>query len=314
MAAAVGVLWAGLYVGMSALMAVLFGAIVGLVGIVIVMALVVAVLATIIKAATGSRRVGAAIAVTLFAGVAQAAALAHFGQIPMMWVQPGLDLVYPVVALFGAVALGLFLGPWWVRAAGAVAALAMVVGVGAVLRPEHPVNDLNRVRSEEEQFADFSALNSETLVSDAPGFEAVLVQRNDGYTAWERTPGGGVVQISFLSELWGDQGEPSYQCWILVGWGSGLESTDPVEDYAPWCVADGDGWARSDGLGLSRLRDGGFVYVLSSESYDVPLAQGSRRATAEEVALALATLRPITEDEMRVAFQNSIPTEPERSK
>ena len=302
----------GLYVGMTALMAVLFGALVGLVGIVIVMAVVVAVLATIIKAATGRRRVGAAIAVTLFAGVAQAAALAHFGQIPMMWVSPGLDVVYPMVALFGALTLGLFLGPWWVRVAGAVAVVSLVVVAVPALRPEPSGIDPNAVRSPEEQLADFSALNSKTLVSDAPGFEVVSVQPNDGYTAWVRTPGGGVVEISYLAELWGDQGDPSYQCWTLVDSNSGLDATDPVEDFAPWCVADGEGWARSDGLGLTQIRDGGMVYVHSSESFDLFLARGSRRATAEEVALVSATLRPITQEELRVAFQNSLPTEPER--
>ncbi len=311
MAAAVGVLWVGLYVGMSAFMAVLFGAFVGLVGIVIVMVLVVVVLATIIKAATGRRRVGAAIAVTLFAGVAQAVALAHFGQIPMMWVQPGLDLVYPVIAVFGALALGLFLGPWRVRVAGAVAALSIVVVAVSVFKSEPVGFDPSNGSSPKEELARFTMLNSGTLVADAPGFEVVRVRRSGAYTAWEKTPGGGVVQISYDVRPPDEDVASVYPCWTLRYGQMGLKSTDAIEDFADWCVPDDEGWARTDGTGFTRLRDGEYVTVKSADDVNVRFAGAPRTANPADVALALATLRPITEDEMRIGFEASNPVVPE---
>jgi len=311
MVAAFGVLWAGLYVGMSAFVAVLFGAIAGLAGIVIVMASVVAVLVAVIKAATGRRRVGAAIVVTLFTWVGQAVALAQFDQIPMMWVSPGLDLVYPVVAMCGAFALGVFLGPRWVRVAGAVAALSIVVVSVSAVRDGTAGFDLGNGSSYEEQLARFTLLNSGTLVADAPEFEVVLVRHSGAYTAWEKTSGGGVVQISYDARQPDADVASVYPCWALRYGRMGLKSTDAVEDFADWCVPDDEGWARTDGTGFARLRDGQYVTVKSADPEYVRFAGAPRTANPAEVALALATLRPITDDEMRAAFEASNPEVPE---
>lgn len=307
MAAAFGALWAGVYVGMSAFVAVLFGGFVGLAGVAIVMVVVVAVLAGIAKAATGRRRVGAAIVVTLFAGAAQAGALAHFGEIPMMWVRPGLDLVYPVVALCGAFVFGAFLGPRWVRVASAAAALATAVAAVSVLGAGSAEFDLGNGSSPEEQFARFKLRNSGTLVAEAQGFEVVRVHRAGAYTAWERTPGGGVVEIAYYDRPPEADVAAVYPCWTLRYGQMGLDSTAKVEDFADWCVPDDEGWTRTDGTGFARLRGDVYVTVKSADDVNVQFAGASRTASPAEVALALAALRPITEEEMRVAFEASNP-------
>ena len=307
MGIATGVLWAGIYVGMAAFIGVLYGALWALVIVVAVVAGVVAVLAALARAATGRQGWGAGITVALFALVAMGVALAEFSTIPMIWVKPGLELVYPVIAITSALVFGLFLGPVWIRVVGAFAALGVAVGSVLVLKPEPTAIDLNAPMSEAEQFAAFRDLTERALVSDAPGSTVARVDAPWGVVALELTEDGGVVEIyrdvyaSGADIGTGDAcGYLSYQ-YINVG------STDSTEHYADWCAADDAGWARTDGRGYVRVLDGTVVVVRSASDSDVQSAGGQRVATPSEVAQALATLRPVTDDELRAAFENQQP-------
>ena len=306
-AATAGVLWAGLYVGVGLFLGVAFGAYSMLASIAIVLALVVAALAVITRDGAGRPRVLAAFTVTFTAVASQVVALVYFGEIPMIWVKPGFELVFPVVAVASALVLGLFLGPRWVRVAGAVAAAAIVGCAFAVLRPEPPAIDPHAVLSEEEQFAQFRDLAAGALVSDAAGSTVVYVDgtTGPGILAVILTADGGVVEISH-DPPYPPDGEWAavYPCWSLSHGDMGLEPTDAIEDYADWCVPDDDGWARTDGTGYARTRDDGNVTVMSAYDFYVGLVGGQRPATAAEVVAALANLRLITDEEMRVAFEN----------
>jgi hypothetical protein len=307
MAAAAGVLWAGLYVGMTGVIALLFGAWWGLVIILAVIGVAIAVLSAIARAVTGRQGWGAGISVTLVALVALGVALAEFRTIPMIWVEPGLELVYPVIAMASALAFGLFLGPRWIRIVGAIAAVAVAVGSVVLLQPEPAAIDRTAPMSEEEQFAEFRDLTKKALVSDAPGSTVARVDVPGGPVALVLTEDGGAVEIYRDVRASGAGIGTVDACAYLSYQYLNVGSEDSTENYSDWCVADDAGWARVDGRGYLRVLDGTIVIVRSAYDGYVQLAGGQRAATPAEVAEALATLRPITDDELRVAFESQQP-------
>lgn len=310
-AGAIVVLWAGIYVGVQAFILALFGRLAFLVAIPLALAAAAAAIAYFGKRATGRRHIGAGVIVTLIAAVALGFAMAHYDTIPMVWVWPGIELAYVLIALGSGLALGLFLGPAWIRVAGAAAVAGLVAGLVVIQEPESPLADPDRPMTVVEQYEQFAALNADALVSGVDGYAVARVeaQPGAGVFTWMRTPAGGVVSIENVPDYFAQDRGPLGPCWSLAdpNLSLDLEPTDSVDDYASWCVADAEGWTLTDGTGFTRAWDGGLVIVKGADHFGVVAAGGGQPAVAEEVAAAVASLRPITGEEMRLAFDNQAP-------
>lgn len=305
-----GVLWVGIYVGAWAMLVALFGMRFGLAVAVLAVVATAVVLALVLRRRRARFRVSAAVTVTGVTAATQLMIATMFGTLPMIWVPPGFELVYVLGAVAGALLLGVFLGPRWIRALGGLAAVVLVAVAVAALAPERSEVDLSEPRSEEEQFAEFQVLRKDALVSDAAGSTVVQVVSPGGAgpIALIVTADGGVVEIMHQVHQppWESRAH-IYPCVAIADVGMDLQETDEIDDYAHWCVPDDEGWARTDGTGFARMRDGNYFTVQSADDFYVTLANGQRPANAREVAVAVKSVRPVTEQELRVAFDNSFP-------
>ena len=132
------VLLVALNVGMGSAVAVLFGGVFGLVVLIIIPGISVVLIAIILSVFTGRRHIPAAIVVTVVAFVALGIALLGFGTMPMIWVQPGFELVHLLIAVSSALTLGLFLGSWPLRITGVIGTALLIAGTTWVMTPDPP--------------------------------------------------------------------------------------------------------------------------------------------------------------------------------
>ncbi|RWZ46143.1 hypothetical protein ELQ90_16085 [Labedella phragmitis] len=290
-------LWVALTIGGQAAVVLMFGGMVGLAVLAVAVAVACATVAIVLSALTGRRRIGAAIAVTLLAFVATAVGLVGFGSIPMIWV--GFELVHLIVAVLSALVLGLFLEPLWLRIVGALSLVALIVAGAVLLAPENaepePSPDALQAQVNFEYFIENGTY---PMVADLPG--ATLA----GHPATGEfahtlmiTEDGGVLDI--VREAATTSNPDITPCWYLIRETLPLEQTDTLADYASWCVKEGDVWRMVDGTGLARMEDGDLIAVRPAFDPDVANVGGSRPANADEIAAAWATLRPMTEAEVR---------------
>jgi hypothetical protein len=298
------VLWLAQSVWTWAIVITLFGQLWGLLVLAIAVTLTGVVVAAILRVCTGRHHILGAVVVTISTAVLLAVALVRYGTIPMIWVQPGFELVHLLVSVIAAPILGLFLGPRWLRVVGAAALAGWLAFAIWFAPPTTPSQD-DQLHDQQQQQADanfeyYIENGVFPLVADLPGGTIVGHVPDGGPPrTLVLTADGGVVEIAFDStpletktEIW--------PCWSIAEPNMGLEETDMLEDYAGWCVKDEAGWVRTDGTGVARIYEGGLVAVKAATEQNVDLAGGERPGTPTEVAEALAVLRPMTEDEVRV--------------
>lgn len=96
----------------------------------------VVLISLILSRFTGLRNIRAAIAVTVAAFIALEAAFFGFHTVPMIWVQPGFELVYVLIAFPSALTLGVFLGSWRLRIVGLIGRALLIVGVVWLYGPD----------------------------------------------------------------------------------------------------------------------------------------------------------------------------------
>lgn len=291
------VLWVALTIGGQAYVVFLFGMVVGLVVLAIAVAVTCAVVAVVVALITGRRRIGGAITVTLLAFLSTAVGIVGFGEIPMIWV--GFELVHPIVAVGSALVLGLFFEPRWARVLGGLALVALIVGGVVLLAPEdtEPERSSDAVQAEA-NFEYWLEYGTYPMVADLPGATVVDQAGSGGYThTLMITEDGGVLDI-VREDV--DFTNPEVQpCWYLTRETLELATTDSLADYASWCIKEGEEWRMVDGTGIARMENGEITAIRPAFDPDVALVGGDRAADADEIAAAWASLRSMTEDEVR---------------
>jgi hypothetical protein len=293
------ILWVALTIGGQATIVLMFGGMVGLAVLTVAVAAACATVAVVLSALTGRRRTGAAITVTLLAFVATGVGIVGFGSIPMIWV--GFELVHLIVAIGSALVLGLFLEPLSLRIAGALSLVSLIAAGAVLLAPEErePEPDAAAwAQQVEANFESFLDNGPYPMVADLPGATIVDLPDDSGYLhTLMITEGGGVLEIIR------EQREPTesdiFPCWMLTRADPPLHPADTLADYASWCVKEGALWRMVDGTGIASRDDGDLIALRAAFDSDVTVAGGSRPANAEEIASAWATLRPMTEAEVR---------------
>ena len=294
------ILLVALNVGMVGVVAALFGGVFGLLVLLIVMAVAVVLITLIVSALTGRRRVRAAIVVTVVAFVAWGIAVFGFGTVPMLWVDPGFELVHVLIAVPSALMLGLFLPTWQIRIVGGIGVALLVAGVVWVSVPEPqaggPSQDQQQIDANFEAFIDSGAF---PMVADIPGGTIAGVVDDGGPArTLTVTADGGVVEV-VIDRQPITANPDTAPCWYLSAPDMGLEDTDTMEDYAAWCVRDQDVWRLTDGTGYARMDGGSLVAARSAISQNVRAGAGERAADAAEVLEAWNSLRLMTEAEVR---------------
>ncbi|WNM24437.1 hypothetical protein [Demequina capsici] len=319
LAAAAAVLWAVVQFGTGGVLVAGFGALIGL-GYVAAALIGGPVLLTLIaKKLTGVPHTVGAIAGTVISVLLTIVAASHYGQLSMMWVPAlGIDVAYPLAGLAGALVWSASVGPWPFRVLGALAGVG-AVGLAFAVLGSDPLIPAVRVGapSAEEDFEDFSDSIDDFLSTDAPGTTLAEVRTDHRRVSLLVTADGGVVQIWLYDYHVDDPNhESSYPCWIIAEPNAGVVMPDRGEldltaaDYSDSCVFDDDGWRRVDGLAYVRpwgdeyafVEPADLSYIRGDGTRNVADAGGVRVARADEVAAVAATLRPIDDAEIRVAY------------
>lgn len=304
------VLWFTVYMLQGAFVAAAFGGGFGVFMALGVLVAAVAAIAAITQRITGQRTVGGAVVSVGAAVAGLILALASFREIPFVWVPAiQVDVALPAIAVSAVLTLALFLRPVPVRVVGAVATVAMVVVAAQVLQPDPPDPDLNRVRTPEELFQEFGRGKGSTKVPDATGYRVVTVSGFDNVRSTVLTPAGHAVEVRVdTGPGYNDEGEPDSDphgraCRALRGM---LQSDGSTEYDETDCVIRGAGWARSDGSGMAWMWNGALLVVTAADPWSTEYVGGAGEATPAEVAEAARTLRPITEAELRQAFEKTL--------
>ncbi len=309
------VLWAALNFGLRSVVVVLFAGWSGLPFVIIAPTVAMILISIIVAVCTGRRNipaaVTAAIVVTVIAFIALGVAFVRFRTVPMIWVEPGFELVPLLIAVPCALMLGLFLGRWKLRVVGMLGVALLVTGAVVVGGPNAGPADLSleaRLEAEAEQqaaeqedanFESFIDSGDFPMVADVPNGRVVGVLPNGGPPqTLSVTADGGVVEVVIDRSPIASNPEIT-PCWYISGPDMGLEPTDTMEDYASWCAKEGELWRLTDGTGYARMEEGSLIAVSSATVDNVQVADGKRPANAEEILEAWNSLRLMTEAEVR---------------
>ena len=216
-----------------------------------------------------------------------------------MGTQQGVALHVLVCALVAGV-FGLFLGPWPLRIAGALAAAALV----AVLALMPSASERAAVqyaeeqqRAVQEQRDYFRNEGTRPVVTDLAGWSNVQVQADGGgATTWMVSDDGAVADVLVIGHVDEATLDPQFPCVSIQR--DGDDETPAPGALPSWCVKTEAGWLRSDGTGISLVRDGTLISLNTSDEWDIVNAGGKRPATSEEVAALATSLRSMTGAEL----------------
>lgn len=302
-------LWVGLFCALTATVGVVYGNAIGLLGVAVAVLGTIAVIALICRWLTGRARVPAAMTVTGMAIVSLLIAVLNARASALVAGGPGFQVASMFMALATAFVLGAFLGPAWLRAIGALAALATLCFWCWALASNATSASLQPV-SLDDQYQTFVDAHGSSLVSTVAGSEIISLDSvgSSAQLSWIRTADEGVLQIAVDMSRPSEELARLYPCWMIADPSMLVESSDVVADYADWCVPYDDGWARTDGMGFVRVDHGGMIAVRSVDSFQIENVGDGRGhpATAAEVAAALDALRPISDDELHELFVQTL--------
>lgn len=298
------VLLVALNFGMGGVVVLLYGGFLGLLMLIIAPSAAVVLISIIVSACTGRRNIRAAIVVTVAAFVALGIAFFGFGTVPMIWVQPGFELVHLLIAVPSALTLGLFLGSWRLRIAGVIGAALVITGAVWVSTPDpQPTAPSQAEQQDQANFEAFIKSGAFPMVADLPGGTIVGVVSDGGPPrTLSVTADGGVVEVVIDRNPIAANPD-SAPCWYLSAANRSLKDTDTIQDYASWCIHDRELWRLTDGTGYARMENGNLIAVKSASTENVQAGGGARSASASEVLEAWDSLRPMTEAEVRKHLQ-----------
>lgn len=253
--------------------------------------------AAILRAATGRRRIGLAIVLTLVVPVGIGAAFMAKGEIPF---EPYHGIPVPLV--IGAVAAGIstFALPKWAKLVG-VLTIVIVVAPYEWQAASGAAQDAAAARVSQ------AAVGEEMYDNLVPGATTTLTGAETDLRTLTADSAEVAVdldgrELTITMSAWGDPYErdpAGFACWLLTGesWIAG----QTYADFADRChIVDG-GWAGSGGLAFGTYRHGYWVTVNAGPA-----------ATAEDVAAVAKTLADVPEAEHRAHWDAANDLPPER--
>ncbi|MFL2001380.1 MULTISPECIES: hypothetical protein [unclassified Microbacterium] len=214
-------------------------------------------------------------------------------------------LLHLAVCGMASLFVGLFLGPWPLRIAGALSAVGLVTLLALTPTPAETV----AVEQEKAAAEDLDAARAQwldsgrfPLVSDLPGWSNVEVRAtgSDAGT-WVRSEAGAVAQI--ITQWDSPEPDPLAPCNFIVG--PGLEWDQGYGQLPTWCVNSGNRWERSDGSAIFVFDSGTTTWIKAYGGYDAERVGGSEPASPQDIAALLGSLRTMSRED---AEQYLLPT------
>lgn len=254
--------------------------------------------AAILRAATGRRRIGLAIVLTLVVPVGIGAAFVAKGEIPF---EPYHGIPVPLV--IGAVAAGIstFALPKWAKLVGVLTIVA-VVAPYAWQAASDAAQDAAAARTSQ------AAARQEMYDNLVPGATTTLTGAETDLRTLSADSAEVAVdldgrELTITMSGWGDPNKEDpdgFACWMLTGEESWIAG-QTYADFADRCSIVDGGWAGSGGLAFGTYRSGHWVTVVAGPA-----------ATAEDVAAVAKTLADVPEAERRDHWEAANDLPPER--
>lgn len=248
--------------------------------------------AAILRSATGRRRIGLAVVLTLLLPVAIGASLAAQGELPLA---PHHGVPAPVVIGAFIAGISTFALPRWAKLVGGLT-VVLVTALYAWHAVSEAAQKAAAVRASD------AAVREEMYDDVLPGATTTLA--GAGVDLRKLTAEIAEVgvdrdgrELTITMSAWGDPGEEDpdgFACWLLTG-GESWEAAQTYADFADRCrIVDG-GWASPDGLTFGTYRKGYWVTV-----------DAGRAATAEDVTAVADTLADVPEAERRTYWDAAL--------
>ncbi|MET0734239.1 MAG: hypothetical protein ABWY55_01140 [Microbacterium sp.] len=266
-----------------------------LIGIPVVGVLLILVIAGLMKAITGAYRMPAAITVAVLLGAFGAYGVLSGILDPLIWTGDETFALHVAICALTALALGLFLGPWPLRALGGGAVIAAIVILAVSPTGAEQIAQ-EAAESEAAQAAErleyFRTDGTLPVLADLAGWRNARVHAagSDAMT-WVISDDGAVAQLYVAGHADPAQVGTSPCMFISRPGDAGAASPDVLPD---WCLRTATGWSRSDGTGLAFIEGDRLITVNAADEWNVTDAGGTKSATAEDVALLAAHTRTMT--------------------
>jgi hypothetical protein len=268
------------------------------IGVLLAACVLTIVLVAVSRVISGRLHVAGAVLVTLTLAVAGGYGFAT-GNLAPVGTQQNVSLHLLVCALAAGV-FGLFLGPWPIRIGGGLAAAALVASL--VLMPTAQERAATQYADEQhqavlEQRDYFRQEGTSPVVTDLEHWSnARLRATGSDAMTWMISDDGAIADVLVTGHVDEATMDPDAPCTWVQRQG---DYDIPAPGALPsWCVKTETGWARTDGTGISFVRDGTLIGLNTSDEYDIVRLGGTRAATPEEIAALAASLRPMTEAEL----------------
>lgn len=206
-------------------------------------------------------------------------------------------LLHVAVCAMAALSLGLFLGPWPLRIAGALSAIGLItlLALGpspaesaAVERAEAAAEELDAAR------AQWLASGRFPLVTDLPGWSNVEVRAtgSDAET-WVRSEAGAVARII---TQWDTPAPDALAPCNFIG-GPALEWDRGHGQLPTWCINSGNRWERSDGSAVFVFDEGTTTWITAHGGYEAERVGGTEPASAQDIAALFGSLRTMSHED-----------------
>lgn len=255
---------------------------------------------------TGSRRIIGPIVVTLVTAMVGGLALL-VGKLTPVIGEPATPLAHLLICAGGALLLGLFLGPWPVRALGAVAAV-LIVAYCSLIAPPLPQDTRQPASGNREEieasFENFLDNGTRPLITDDPKWAVAYLDASGGpATSVIVGPDGGattiVVDNTPLSGKWDAD---AFACWQLTDRYSIPDTETTFADWSDRCVKTVDGWETNDHTGFGWTENGTLILAMATRPNEFTAVPDAEPASFATMMTLRGKLRTMTKEEMRDEF------------
>ena len=288
------------------LIAAAFGGPSALLGIVVVVAVTATIVAVTVSSVTGSRRIAGPVLATLVTAMIGALALLMGVLTPMIG-DPATPVAHLLICVGGALILGLFLGPWPFRVAGAIAAVGLVV-FAAVIAPPLPQDSRPPASGNREEieanFEHFLDHGTRPLITDDRDWDVAYLDASGGpATSVIVGPRGGATTVVVdNTDLDGTWDRDAFACWQLTDRYTSPDTESTFVDWSDRCAKTADGWEALDGSGFAWTENNMLILLLATRPNEFTEVAEAKPAGTSEMSELRGLLRPMTKDEMREEF------------